>query len=61
MGTHYVVHVAITMHRMNSGFAATYVRSGFMANVSRSLLLELSTSNSTNVLRAATNEFALKC
>ncbi|KAG6430783.1 hypothetical protein SASPL_108856 [Salvia splendens] len=32
MGRRYVVPVARTMHRMNSGFAATYVRSGSVEN-----------------------------
>lgn len=33
MGTPYVVPVGITMHRTSSGYAATYVKSGFMASV----------------------------
>lgn len=56
---HYVVPVGRTMLQMNSGFAATYVRNGFMVNASRSHLPELSISSSTSVLHAAIKELAL--
>lgn len=63
MERRYAVHVGRTMHRMNSGSAAIYVKSGFMESVSRLLLLEPSISSSTSVPRAATRELArsMKC
>lgn len=54
-----VVYVGRTMHLMSSGFVATYVRSGSMASVWRSLLRGPSTSNSTSVPHAAIRELGL--
>lgn len=54
------VPVGITMHRMSSGYAATYVRSGFTESASRLLRLRLSKSSNTSVHHAATRDLALE-
>ena len=52
----YVGPVVTAMPRMSSGSAVIYVRRGFMASVSRSHRLGLSTSSITSAHRAATRE-----
>lgn len=59
MGRHYVVLVEKTMLLMNSGFAVTSVRSGFMESVLRSPRLGLSILSSTSAHLAATREHGL--
>lgn len=51
-----VVHVGRNMLKISSGFVATYVSSGFMGSVWRSLPPELNTWSSTSVLYATTRE-----
>lgn len=53
MGRPCVGRVGRTMHRMNSGSVATYVRSGSMVSVWRLPLQELSILSSTSVHPAA--------
>lgn len=54
----YAVHVVRTMLPMNSGFAVTSVKSGFMGSVLKSHLLELSILSNTSAQIAATKEHA---
>lgn len=52
--THYVVLVVTIMGMTNSGYAAMYVKDGFMASVLKSPLLGLSILNTTNAQAAPT-------
>lgn len=54
-----VVHVERTMLQMSFGFVVTYVKSGFMGSVLRSLLLEQSTSSNISAPHATTREQGL--
>lgn len=56
MVKHFAELVERTMRRMNFGFAATSVRSGFMASVSRSPQQGLSILSITNAHLAATRD-----